>query len=155
MNRTLFSVSLISTAAALLIISATAHAQPQDKAQQGCINALNKAGAKLAATQGKESSGCIKNATKGKEPDPQTCLTADGKGKVGKAAAKVDGADTKKCATAPDFGKAGTAIIKAFAAGEEVALAADVFGATLTGVIVDAGVDKVAAGCQAAVSKAY
>jgi len=150
--RQLLATVVVTTTALTLIIS-TAHGQMQTKGQQGCINALNKAGSKVAQSQGKENAGCIKNAGKGKEPDAQGCLTADGKSKVSKAKDKTAGADAKKCAEAPSFGRAAVGQINTAAGDEEVALVDDVFGSDLTAAIIDAGADKTGAGCQASVSK--
>jgi gluconolactonase len=150
----------------LLALPSTSGAQPQSKNQQKCLNTMNKDGAKVAATQGKENTACIKNAGGGKESDPDACLTRDAKGKVAKAAAKTGTDFAKSCTQeAPDFGLPGqaagtaagmvtgtTAAIVNAAIDEEVQLLADVFGASLAGAI---ATDKSGAKCQAAVSKDY
>lgn len=156
----------LSVGLAVLIACGVASAQPQSKNQQKCVNTMNKDGAKVAATQGKENTACIKNAGGGKESDPDGCLVRDGKGKVGKAAAKVGADFAKACAAeAPDFGlpgaAAGTAagmvtgtaaaIVNAAVEGE-VQLVGDVFGDDLAGAI---ATDKAGAKCQATVSKDY
>ncbi len=130
-------------------------AQVQSSSQQACINAINKAGAKVASTQGKENSACVKNAGKGTVADAQACLTADPKLKVSKAKGKTVTAEASKCTAAPDFGKSPSGQVNAFAGDEEVALTADVFGANLTPAIILASADKDGAGCQAAIVKAY
>jgi hypothetical protein len=79
----------------ILLIAASTHAQLQRPGQVACINALNKGGAKVAATQGKANTACIKTAGKGKEPDPDGCLTRDQGGKMAAAADKL-GADFEK-----------------------------------------------------------
>ncbi len=147
-------IHVVSAVAVLLVASSTS-AQVQNSAQQGCINALNKAGSKVAATQAKENAACLKNAGAGNEPDAQGCLIADAKLKVAKAKSKTDDADAKKCATAPDFGRAGVATVNGAAQDEEVALTGAVFGSNLTAAVILAASDKVGAGCQIAVLKAY
>jgi hypothetical protein len=141
----------ITASVALLLVQGSADAQVQNSDQQKCINALNKDAQKLAATQGKEISSCIKNASKGKEANPQACLTADSKGKVAGGEAKTLADETKNCTIPPDFARARGIVMNAFSVGEELALAEDVFGPDLNGVIST----ETIGGCQAAVSKAY
>ena len=156
MNRAIFGIAAVFVVCFVMPATATATAQEQSKPQQACINALNKAGAKVAATQGKESTACIKNAGKGKEDAAQTCLSADTKLKVNKAKDKTTDADTKKCAAeSPDFGRATVDAINTAAIDEEVALTGDVFGSDLTAAIILTSSSKEAAACQAAISKAY
>ncbi len=139
----------------LQISAAPVQAQVQNKSQQKCVNAMNKAGAKLAKTQGKENAKCVSNAGKGSETDAQACLTADGKGKVVKAEGKTGATEAKSCTTAPSFGKRPATGVNAAAKGEELSLVSDVFGSDLTAAIIPAATDKAAAKCQAAVIKAY
>ena len=140
---------------AFAISAAPADAQIQDKSQQKCINAMNKAGAKLAKTQGKENAKCVRNGGKGTETNAQACLTADAKSKVSKAEGKTATAETKSCTTAPSFGKRPAAAVNAAAKGEEVSLVSDIFGADLTAAVISATVDKAGAVCQGAVIKSY
>ncbi|TFH22738.1 MAG: hypothetical protein E4H03_07780 [Myxococcales bacterium] len=153
MRHTFATVAVTATIIAL--VGLPVHAQMQTKRQQGCINALNKSGAKVAQTQGKENAACVKNAGKGKEADAGACLTADTKLKVSKAKGKTTAADTKKCAETPSFGRAAVSQINTAAGGQEVALVEDVFGSDLTAAIIEAAADKTGAGCQAAVSKTF
>jgi pimeloyl-ACP methyl ester carboxylesterase len=148
--------------AALLAALAPAVAVGQiGRAQQACLNALNKDAAKLAAAQGRENSGCLRNADKGKLPSGQSadqCLRADGKGKIAKATAKVGADFTAKCAGPPPFGlPAGTvsAVIAATVVDQSLNLLADVLGAALTTTAIDCGSDQAGCDCQQAVSKAY
>ena len=127
----------------------------QTKDQAKCINSLNKAGAKVAAAQGKANTSCIKNAGKGKEANPTACLTADAKGKVAKAEAKTIAAETKACGVVPDFGYTSGAGVNLAALSNEVALVGQVFGSDLESTIIDSKTDKNGAKCQAAVSKDY
>lgn len=145
-------IAFAAALAALLIFDrGLVLAQAQSSAQQGCINALNKSGGKVAATQGKENSSCIKDASKGKLVgiNAEQCLTADRKGKVAKATGKATDSQTKKCTEAPDFGVTGAAAVNAAGVEREIALTHDVFGSPLTGKI---PADATGA-CQASVSK--
>jgi CSLREA domain-containing protein len=128
-------------------------AQSQSAAQQKCVNTLNKDGAKVAATQGKDNTACIKNATKGKEDDPQGCITADRKGKVAAAAAKTLADETKACTETPTLAASDGEVVSRAAVDEEVGLVGDVFGADLGAAInsTEAATGK----CQATVSKNY
>ena len=81
----------VTAVLALVLAHGTAIGQA-DKDQQKCINALNKGGAKVAATQGKENTGCLRDAGKGKLPSGQTadeCLLADAEEKVANAKTKT------------------------------------------------------------------
>jgi hypothetical protein len=62
-----------------------------NKDDQKCVDKANNGLAKLCKTQAKENTACVKNATKGKQPDPEGCLSADLKGKVAKAKTKIIG----------------------------------------------------------------
>jgi cysteine-rich repeat protein len=130
-----------------------ANAQVQSKEQQGCINALNKSGQKLAATQGKDNTACIKDAGKGKlvGMNAQQCLSADRKGKVASTSAKTVSTEAAKCTVAPDFAFTGATNVNSVAVAQEKRLTNDVFGNNLTSAIL---VDAEGAGCQASVSKA-
>jgi hypothetical protein len=152
-------VSLAGTIGMVLLLGqGTAFGQAQSKDQQGCINALNKDGAKVGATQGKENTACIKNAGKSGGAGAQDCLTEDSKGKVAKAASKVQADFDKKCTTeTPDFGvpgvPAGTAqAVAAAGQDDEVLLVADIFGSPLDTAI---STDKTEAKCQSTLSKDY
>ena len=129
-----------------------AMAQVQDSAQQKCINALNKSGVKVALTQAKEGSRCLGAAAKGLEADAQACLTADAKGKVGKAEAGTVSADGK-CTTAPSFGKTTATAVNTAAVNEQASLVADLFGASLTTAVLPSASNQAGAKCQAAVLK--
>jgi hypothetical protein len=164
-------------AAALFTFALTttlAHADAQDSAQQGCINAMNGNGAKVAAAQGKENSSCVKGVGSGKVlGTADACLTADSKLKVAKAKQKVSDGQIAKCTTAPDFGLTNATTVNNAATSEEVNLTKDVFSesclvpgdcnsggcsgglCSVNSAIIDADVDKDGASCQAAVVKAY
>jgi len=140
---------------AALIAGLAPEASAQSKDQQACVNALNKAGAKVAATQGKENSACIKDGGSGNldQPTVDLCVTADAKGKVGKAELKTTDAQTKKCSSPlPTFGFTGAGTINTAAVAEEVALLEDVFGAPVNTAIIMGGDG---AKCQANVTKSF
>ncbi|MFN2427285.1 MAG: hypothetical protein ABR587_12650 [Candidatus Binatia bacterium] len=134
---------------------AAALADLQSPEQQACINSLNKAGAKVASTQGKENTTCVKRFAKETVVDAQACLTADTKMIVSKAESKTVAADASKCSIAPDFGRNSTAEINDSAVNEELALVSDLFGGDLNTALVTATNDAAAAACQAAAIKAW
>jgi len=136
-----------------LLVAGAAEAQMQTKAQQGCINALNKSGQKVAQTQGKDNSACVKDAGLGKLPpgmDADQCLTADRKGKVAKATGKTADGETKKCTETPSFAFTGAATVNDAGVQQELGLVHDIFGAT-----VEDAIDSSSAKCQSGVSKSY
>ena len=94
-------------ALALMFMQAGASAAGVSKDQAECVNTMNKDAAKVAATQGKENTACVKNKGKGKlgAQSADDCLTADAKGKVAKATGKTTADEAKKCsARLPPFG---------------------------------------------------
>jgi cysteine-rich repeat protein len=122
------------------------------KERQSCINALNKAGAKVAATQGKENSGCIK-AGGSENLDVATvdlCVEADAKQKVSGARQKTQDAQDAKCTVPPTFGFSGFLDTNDAAENEEKALVHAVFGDPIHPNILT---DTDGAKCQAAVAK--
>src|SRR5688572_30712422 len=145
-----FFVSVLLTAGA-----PPARAQDLTKDEQTCVNALNKAGAKVASTQGKENSGCVKAG--GSEnldnPTVDACIAADNKGKVAGAQSKTTDAQLSKCAgVTPDFGFTSAAVINAAAESEEVSLVQAIFGNPVHPNILT---DNDGAKCQASVAKSY
>ena len=140
-------------AGALLMVSVLgAYAQVQTSDQQKCLNAVNKDGAAVAKTQGKEHLGCVKSAGKG-AGGAQACLTADAKSKVAKAKAKTTADATKSCGTPPSFGFASAATTNAAAQQADVDVVADVYGANLDAAIITCATSKAGCGCQQKVSK--
>jgi hypothetical protein len=130
--------------------------------QQACISRVNKAGTKVAAAQGKVNSTCLKNALKGRDPDPQECLTSDRKGRVLKATTKTFDEEGKWCAFPPSFGFAGADAVNQATISQEVALIADIFGSDLGSAVTVRPPDSAhpASGgpqgkCQASLLKAY
>jgi cysteine-rich repeat protein len=138
-----------------LLVAGAAEAQVQTSAQQGCINTLNKSGQKVAQTQGKDNSACIKDAGLGKLPMGMTaeqCLTADRKGKVAKATGKTTDGQLKKCTENPDFAFTNADTVNDAGVQQEIALAHDVFNDPITSAI---STDPTTANCQSGVSKSY
>ncbi|MFP6626091.1 MAG: FG-GAP-like repeat-containing protein, partial [Deltaproteobacteria bacterium] len=131
----------------------------QTRDQYGCITAINGATAKFGGKRGKANSKCVKNRGKGKESDPEACLTADPRGKLQKIKLKNTLLETKSCALmVPDFGYAGSGSSHEAAVAQETALAADIFGNDLAAALIVAGKDKVLkkkSKCQAIISKSY
>lgn len=80
--------SIVAAAIVPFVLAAPAAAAPQDKAQQKCINSVNKAAAKLSDTSGKLTLGCVKSLSNG-DGSAENCIAADEKGKVGKAETKL------------------------------------------------------------------
>lgn len=147
-SRLRAAVALAAMAA--LAAPAGSAAQVQDAGQAKCITSINKAAAKVASTQYKSNTTCVKNAGKGDEADATSCLSDDDGGKVAAAVAKVSDTFTKSCGTLPDFGPADGATPGTAARDESRALATDVFGNDVTGAVVLASVDGDAAKCQQA-----
>ncbi len=154
MTRCSKTVSSVLAAAVAAFALGASPAQALDSAQQGCVNALNKTGAKVAATQGKAISSCIKAAAKDKlvEPTVDACFTADTKGKIAGAEQKTTDAQASKCsAPFPTFAYETPATINGAATDGEIAMAGDIFGSP-----VDTAMQTGDTGsCQAAVNKAY
>jgi pimeloyl-ACP methyl ester carboxylesterase len=140
--------------AAFLVAAGDAAAQVQTADQKLCINALNKAGAKVASTQGKENSSCVKNAGKGTEFDATACFTADTKEKVSKAVTKVGDAFAKSCVLdLPDFGPVDATDVADAGKDNALQLGLDVFSADVTSAMVTSTTNADAAKCQAALIK--
>lgn len=97
-----------ATAFLLLAMVSNAAAQAQTSDQQRCFNKSSGSARKVATSMIRNGADCLKLAAAGKLDGitAQDCLTADLKGKVGKARAKVDGQVMKNCGGAkdPSFG---------------------------------------------------
>ena len=147
--------TMILGAAVLLLVSGLgAYAQLQSGGQQACLNAVNKNGAAVFKTQGKEHLGCLKGAGKGAlTGTAQACLTADTGGKVAKAKTKTTAAATKSCGTAPNFGFTGATTVNASAQQADVDLVADIYGANLDAAVINCSASKAGCTCQQKVSK--
>jgi cysteine-rich repeat protein len=129
--------------------------EPLDKDQQKCVNEVNKQAAKIAKTQNKESTKCLKDKSKGKVADFDACLIGDLKGKVQKAKDKAAAGQGKKCnqADLPTFGFIDDiAGVQASAMNGPIALDAVLFGSPGDGAIAPKS-DKVGSQCQGIVLK--
>lgn len=148
----------VSIAAAALVLAATpVQAQVQSDAQITCIKALAKAESKVAKTQGKEVSGCMKKLAAEKLAACQTaegCLTGDTKGKFEKAGAKLRSTFNDKCGDeTPDYASAEPATVLRAIRYQTNALNADVFGAGIDSTLAIKKADKETAKCQGKVAK--
>jgi hypothetical protein len=117
--------------------------------QQRCVEEMNKRGAAVGKVQGREDTGCLKQAAAGKQDDPQACLTADADGKVAKARDKADAGQASKCTERPVFAYAGADAAADAGAEAALALAQDLFGADLNAAVIAKENDPVGAACQA------
>jgi hypothetical protein len=129
---------------------------PQNKAQQICINELNKGFAKVAKAQGKDIGACLKNGSMRKlgVQNIEECITADNRGKVAKAQQKTLSKAGPKCTQAPSIGPNDPNTVNRVAVEKELALIHEIFGSDLDAVIADALVDQDAGKCQVSVAKA-
>jgi hypothetical protein len=150
--RTSRVMSVVAASTLALLIGSSAFGQVQGKGQAKCINTLNKDTCKVAATAGKNNSGCVKNATKG--TPSATCVPNDGSGKVAGTQAKTTADETKNLCTttnAPNFGYGGASTGNTAAQDAEVNLFSDTYGSTdTTGVI---STDKTIGKCQSGATK--
>jgi cysteine-rich repeat protein len=137
--------------------SADCQLEPLNKAQQKCVNSINKGAAKVGKAQAGDNTACIKDGGKGKLTGTiEDCITSDPKGKVQKAISKIKTGD---CPTPPTFPlldtnpqSIGQAMVQ-----KELDLIHTIFGSDLDAVIADATAsseDKTAAKCQSAIAKA-
>jgi cysteine-rich repeat protein len=150
-RRTSRVLALVS----LFVCVAAPKAHAQSKSQVTCITSMNKAGTKVASTQGKENSACIGAATSGKlvGQDADQCIDADNKGKVAKATVKTADTQAAKCAfPLPSYGFTSATTVNASALGAEKTLVEQVFGSPVASAILT---DKPGGGCQSSVAKSY
>jgi hypothetical protein len=107
---------------------------PLTKAQQRCVNEMNKNGARVNQRQLKENERCLKDFQKEKLGASMTfdaCMIADRKDKVKKAREKTQKREGKKCDrldVPPPFAYTGSATVNAAAVSGAVALAREIFG---------------------------
>jgi len=134
---------------------------PQTKAQQRCLNEMNKRGAAVGVTQGSTNSCCIRNAARGltsklgTPPQTQTaqaCLTNDVRNKVARKVLKLEQRETSKCLAAPSqlpaFGFTSAAGVSAAATSAIIGLVEDLYGADLTAAVVSTDDHRDGARCQ-------
>ena len=123
---------------------------PLSKAEQKCVNAMNKDGQKVDNKQLKENEKCLADFQKGKlAGNIETCLTADLKNKVGKAQEKTAKDDAKLCNPAPAFAYTGAANVNQAAVDGPIDLIHDIFGDPVDNApIVPKAANKDTAACQ-------
>ncbi len=85
LNRTRTRIAWTASLLALFLLPGLASAQIIPKADQKCVNSINKGAAKVAKAQAGDNNACVKNYSKGKIPSAAACVTSDPKGKVAKA----------------------------------------------------------------------
>ena len=66
-------------------------------AEQQCITQVHTKAALVSKAQNTDTRQCIQNAGRGRETDPDGCLTADTRGRVGRAEDQVTRAFTTRC----------------------------------------------------------
>ena len=133
---------------------ATVGNDPQDKKQQGCINAVNKNLAGVAKAQGGEISKCVKDTSSGKVADVLTCLVAGAK--TTKSGDKTTKTITgKKCTGEglPDFALTDAATVNGAGSDEVLEGTTTVLGAAPAIALKSA--DKEGAACQGEAVKQY
>jgi len=148
-------VALVSLALVALATPPPAAGVPLTKAQQKCVDALNKALVKVVGAQAKEIEACVKLRAKGKGGNVDACVTADAKRKVEKAADKTAKDAGKRCGDPPPpYGATDAATVNV--AGEQAArdLARDLFGPALNTAILTQAFDKNGSKCQLALAAA-
>lgn len=105
------------------------------KADQGCINTMNKDGVKVQAAQIGVNNNCTKDAVKqslSPAPVANACIEADPKNKVGKRKGKTTGDAAKKCSSPPSIFFSGAATTNAASEESAKGLLRDMFGPTLS-----------------------
>ncbi len=135
-----------------VLASGTAFAVVQDKAQQKCINTLNKGMLKVTKAQLKADGKCIKDFANGKNMDADTCYNTNTK--VDDAQAKLCEEQTKKCTTVPTLGPTGCGTINNYAEYNGSEFASEILNdANPDSGIVLCATSKPACKCQTAVLK--
>jgi hypothetical protein len=130
--------------------------QPQNEAQQSCINELNKGLGKVAKAQGKNLYTCLKNGAKGRlgVQTIEACLTADKRGKVAKAKQQTLAKARPKCAEPPDFGATDPNTVNQAAISGTLDMLHDIFGLDLDGgVVISAASNPTGSRCQTDIVK--
>ncbi len=115
----------------------------QDKDQQACIVALNKAGAGVAKAQGAAVADCARSASAG-----TACVDVSVPSSLTKAMGKTSASFDKKCSSLPDFGPTEVAATNDAAVDGMLALAHDYFGADADAALLPDAMDPGRAACQ-------
>lgn len=122
----------------------------QSRAQQRCIDTLNRGLALVARTQWLEQLRCAKAYAKAKEPSASACIAADSKQKLAKALGALARSAAKRCVEVPDFGPSSPEAIGALAIAGPRALAGDLLGDLDAGLALEAA-DRARSRCQLSV----
>jgi hypothetical protein len=126
--------------AALLSIASAAHGQLSTPVQR-CIDGYNNKLRLVSQQTGKSARTCLRDAAKGNENDPETCVVADTGGKIAGKEAKVEALYTGgKCGGGEPIQR-GAAIGIAAHRGAVTDLVHDLFGDPVTAAVVDLGKD--------------
>ena len=124
------------------------------KAQQACVNAINKNLAGVIRAQNADNASCVKDVAAGKTALITDCLGDDVKLKVSKAQGKTSTTDGKKCNDVdevPTFAYTAPATVNGAGRDEALEAANLVLGATPS--IILKATDKVGAKCQGEIMK--
>jgi len=151
MKRSMILVVVLGT----MLVQGTAFGAAQTKAQQKCINGMNKGMAKVAGAQNKAHGKCTSTRAKDGTSDADTCAQTDAK--VTAAQTKVTATDTKLCAAGADFAYSGPGSVNSGSEFESNNFAFDVFGFDVNGIddgITLCGTDKAGCKCQGKAFKA-
>jgi cysteine-rich repeat protein len=127
----------------------------QRKAQQQCINELNKNLAKVAKAKARQISKCIKDGAKQKltgDRPIETCIATDDE-KVSKAKQKTMDKASSKCTLSPQFGATGPSTVNQVAVEQQLDLIHDLFGSDLDAAILKQDLDRDGSKCQQAMLK--
>jgi hypothetical protein len=144
-SRRLFELG--GAIAVALLVAGSALAQ-MPKEDQKCIDQYNNKLRLVSQTAGKDYRACIKDAGKGDQPTPGTCMTTDGPGKIAGKEAKVSALYGDKC-TGTEPIQQGAATGNAAHRQGPLDLATDMFGPTAASTVSPGGDE---AKCQ---DKAY
>ena len=135
----------------------------QTKAQQDCINSMNKDAANLAKVQLAEAARCMRDASNGKTRDlgipatAQACLSNDRLRRIASANSKLSKTELSKCLAKPTqlpaFAYLGAAVASAGVREQTLALSSDLFGSDLDLALVPVRDDRDGARCQAELQK--
>lgn len=111
---------------------------PQSAGQRRCADALTKSALKLVKAQDREIGHCVGQAVRSRLlGDLETCVAADGRGRVAKVAAKTIVGEEARCdGGSPDFGSSTAATVNEAAIQGSLDLAHSLFGSDLDWAIV-------------------
>ena len=137
----------------VLLVGPDADAQVQDRSQQTCINAYQKAAAKLLKTQAVETFRCANFALKGKIANARECIESDLRGKLAKSQAWASVYLSKKCPDLPDYGIATPGDLWEAGRSTPLQLLEDVFGPAISAQL--SAPPKAEGLCMRSIIKAY